>query len=224
MPSILMATVVDRAEKTLQDETNVRWSASELLSYGNDGQKHIVLVKPDAYTKNENLILVEGTKQTIPATAVRLMRAVRNMGTDGSTPGDVIRWADLETLDNTRPSWHTDTASATVKNVLADKNNPRNFYVTPPQPASGFGYIEIIYSASPADATIDGVDGESTDSTITLDDIYFDPIYFYILFKAHSKEVSTSNKEKAMNYYNLMLQSLGLKTQGEVTADKAKSS
>lgn len=215
MASILATTVVARAKTTLQDETNIRWTDGELLNNLNDGQRHIVSIKPDAYAKNSVITLVAGTKQSIPADAVKLIRAVRNMGTNGTTPGRAIYKGDLDIIDRTDPEWHTSTAAAEVKNYFFEKENHRDFYVSPPQPVSGFGQIEIIYSASPSDATINGVNNGVADSTITLDDIYFDPIYFYILFKAHSKETKEAKAERGMKYYNLMLQSLGMKSDAE---------
>lgn len=215
MSTILAKTVVARAAKTLQDETHVQWLEGELLDYLNDGQRHIVMVKRDAYTKNEAVQLITGTKQQIPAAGVSLVRVVRNMGTNGTTPGRVITKADMHVLDATNRNWHTDTANASSDHWLQDPEDQRFFYVYPQQPNANQGYVEMIYSAAPADATINGVNGGGSDSAITLDDIYFDPLYFYILAKAYSKQSQTYNGEKSANYYGMMLQSLGLKGQTE---------
>lgn len=212
MPTILAKDVVDRSEITLQDETNVRWSQEELLHYLNDGQRHVVMLKPGAYAQNSTFQLVQGSKQSAPNDAISLIRPVRNMGGAGNTPGRAITWADMDQLDLTRPDWHTETANAEVKHCLQDPQNPKDFYVTPPQPATP-EYVEMIYSAAPPDATIDGVNGGGTDSAISLDDVYAEALYFYILFKAHSKESSLASPQKAGSYYQLFLGAIGMKQQ-----------
>lgn len=212
MATIDAQVIVDAAEKTLLDETNVRWAEAELLGYLNDGQRHIVMLKPDAYVKNISVQMTASeTKNTIPSDGIRIIRPVRNMGADGNTPGNVIRWADMDQMDVTNPDWHTHTASATIKHFFQDKLDPKNFYCYPPQPGASMGYAEIIYSAAPPDVAID--------ATISLDDIYKDPLYFYIMSRAHSKETAEADKAKATSYYNVFLQSIGLKTDAETTVD-----
>jgi len=216
MPTITAQTIVDRAEKTLLDDTNVRWAEAELLEYLNDAQRHIVMLKPDAYTKNTNIQMAASeTKNTIPADAIRLKRPVRNMGALGTSPGRAIIWANIDQLDKSNPDWHTDTASAVIQHFLADQHDPKTFYVYPPQPATGMGYAEIIYFATPADIAIG--------ATILLDDVYQDPMYFYVLSRAHSKETPEASDAKAGGYYTLFLQSIGLKTQGEQAVDAGKA-
>lgn len=207
MATITAQTIVDRAEKTLLDETNVRWSPDELLDYLNEAQRTIVLSKPDAYSKNVVVQLVSGTKQSVPADCVKLVRVVRNMGTDGLTVGNIIRYADMESLDEARPDWHTQTASATAVNWLQNETDPKNFYVSPPQPAAGQGYIEIIYSASPPDVTLS--------DTISLDDIYSNIIYLLVMWRALSKEGKTQDLNKAQSYLSIATQGLGMKNAAE---------
>lgn len=213
MSTITAQVIVDAAEKTLLDETNVRWGEAELLGYLNDGQRHIVMLKPDAYAKHATVAMtVSETLNSIPSDGIRLIRPVRNMGTNGTTRGRVITWADMDELDNTNPNWHLATAAAEVLHFLQDPSDPKKFFVFPPQPGSNPGYAEFIYSAAPPDVAIG--------STISLDDIYKDPIYFYIMSRAHSKETPAAKAERATTYYNLFLQSIGLKTTAERSVDK----
>lgn len=207
MGTILASTIVDKAERILLDETNVRWTAQELLGYLNDGQRYIVLHKPDAYVKNEVVKLATGTKQSIPADGIKLIRLVRNMGATGNTPGKAIRWADMAMLDTNRPDWHADTESATVDHFLYDSLDHKNYYVTPPQPPSNQGYVELIYSTSPSDVALS--------DPIVLDDVYTDPLFFAIMWKAHSKETSEANSARAAHYFDLLMQSITGKTAGE---------
>jgi hypothetical protein len=214
MGTILASAIVDKAERILLDETNVRWTAQELLGYLNDGQRLVVLHKPDAHVKNEAVKLAAGTKQAIPAGGIKLIRVVRNMGTvDGTTPGKAVRWADMAMLDVNRPDWHADSASAVVDHFLFDPLDHKNFYVTPPQPTSDQGYVELIYSAAPADVELG--------AAIALDDVYKDPLFFATMWLAHSKETSEANSSRASAYYELFIQSITGKTAGESAVNVA---
>ena len=47
MATIKVIDVIDRAEEILQDVSNVRWTQQSLLNYLNDGQREIVVFRPD---------------------------------------------------------------------------------------------------------------------------------------------------------------------------------
>lgn len=211
MPTITAQQIVDRAGLILQDVTNVRWQESELLGWLNDGQRQVVELRPEAFAVNEALQLIAGTKQGIPATGIRLLDVVRNMGSDGSTPGRAIQIIDREVLDAQRPDWHSEVGDAEAKHYVYDGRDPRNFYVYPPQPVAP-EYVEVVYSASPTDCLI----GE----TIKLDDIYANALLDYILYRAYSKDAEyTQNVQRASQHYEVFLQSLGLKAQVDQTTN-----
>jgi len=80
--------ILDKAEVLLLDPTNVRWPRNQLLDYLNDGQREVVIYRPDASMEDRVVALVDAsTRQTLPANGLRLLDVVRNMGTDGATPG-----------------------------------------------------------------------------------------------------------------------------------------
>jgi hypothetical protein len=62
--SVAVNDIVDRAETILQDTTNTRWPATELIDWLNAGQVEIALLKPEASVTNESMVLaVSETKQ-----------------------------------------------------------------------------------------------------------------------------------------------------------------
>jgi len=206
MPTTTGQEIVDQARILLQDVTvgGVRWLDSEMLIWVNAGQREVAVYKPDASTINASVILVPGSKQTIPADATRLSRIIRNMGTDGTTPGRAIRIVEQEILDAQNPDWHTDTASASVKHYIYDKSDPKTFYVTPPQPATGLGYVEMSYPAVPADLT-------ALSDTISIDDIYSNALTSYLMFRSLSKDATYTKKGvDADTYYSAFLTSMGV--------------
>lgn len=180
MATITVASVISKAQTILQDTTGIRWPETELLGWLNDGQREVVLYKPNAFVKNTSVQLVTGTKQSLPSDGVQLIDVVRNLGTNGSTPGRAVRIVIREILDSQVPGWHSSTASAEVKHYMYSPLDPRNFYVYPPQPAASTGYVELVYGATPTDATLSG--------TITLDDIYQPALVDYCLYRAYSKD------------------------------------
>ena len=180
MATVTVNSVIAKAQTILQDTTGIRWPDAELLGWLNDGQREIVLYKPNAFVKNTPIKLVGGTKQTLPADGVQLVDVVRNMGLNGSTPGRAIRITMREILDSQVPNWHLATASSEVKHYMYTMLDPKTFYVYPPQPDTNQGYAELIYGAAPTEASLGG--------TITLDDIYQTILVDYILYRAYSKD------------------------------------
>jgi len=208
--SITAQSVVDDAELILMDSDNDHWTEAELFGYLKDGEKETAIHKPDIYIINDDVVLVEGTRQSLPSGAIHLIDIVRNMGTNGSTIGDVITLIDKKSFDAIDRSWHKATASATVEHFMFDSRDPTRFYVYPPQPSSSFGYVDMIYASIPP--TISAIS-----SNINLDDIYKHVLVNYLLYRAYSKDVdiSADGGAKATFYYKMFLQGLGVKDQKE---------
>jgi hypothetical protein len=213
VPSILASAIVDKAEVVLQDTTNVRWIADELLGWLNDAQREIVLAKPDAFVVTKAVQLTSGTKQTIGGAnttdAIMLLKVVRNLGPDGITPGKAIRTVPSEVLDANRPGWHSEVPTAAVSNVVYDPRAPKQFYVYPQN--DGTQYVELMYSATPPIVAALG-------NTITLDDVFANAILDYILYRAYSKDAEyAGNAERANRHYGAFISALGMNTQNLAT-------
>lgn len=150
MGTITGNELITRTAIQLQDLDHTRWSMAELLDFLHDAQRDIVMRKPDAYTKVESIVLtVSEVKQSLPSDAILLLDITRNMGTDGSTIGRVLRRIEKPVLDKLWPDWMTIAGDAEAKNYMYDEKDPLNFHVFPPQPSSNPGYVEIVYSAVP---------------------------------------------------------------------------
>lgn len=202
MATITAQEILDRAELQLHDDTNIRWPLAEGLNWINEGQREIVLLKPDAYSITESLKMVAGTKQTIPAQGTMLLDVPRNMGTDGTTVGNVVRLVDRRVLDDGQADWHTQDSNVVVKHWVYDpESNPRIFYIWPKSDATN--YIEICYSKAPDEIAAVG-------DVITLDDIYAPVLLNYFLSKAYDKDADfASNGSRAQKARNEFLQLLG---------------
>lgn len=209
MGTITANSIIKKAQIILQDTTGVRWPDEELLGWLNDGQREVAILKPNAHVKNIAVRLAAGTKQTLPFDGVQLIDLVRNLGVDGQTPGRAVRIVLREILDAQVTHWHTAAASAEAKHYVYSLLDPKNFYVYPPQPAAGQGYVEIVYGASPADASLSG--------PITLDDIYQNLLVDYVLYRAYSKDTEyAADQNRAATCQNAYLAALTGKARVEV--------
>lgn len=177
--AVTAQAIIDKAVIQLTDLTAVRWTRAELLKWLNDGQRQIVVVQPTASNEVVSLALAAGTRQSLPADGWLLLDVYRYMGTDGLTPGSVVRLVSRALLDSFNLNWHSATATAKPTNYLYDTQDQRAFFVYPPN--TGTGYIQINYSRTPANLT-------SESSTISILDIYEPILLDYIMYRACSKD------------------------------------
>ena len=212
MATITVASVISKVQTILQDTTGIRWPDAELLGWINDGQREIVLYKPNAFVKNTAVKLSPGTKQLLPADGVQLIDVVRNMGTGGSTAGRAIRITIREILDSQVPGWHSSTPDAEVKHYVYSMHDPKTYYVYPPQPSASQNYVEIVYGAAPTECAIGG--------TITLDDIYQTILVDYCLYRAYSKDTEfAADQNRAKQHQDAYITALTGKAKVEVGAN-----
>jgi len=195
--------IIDEAEAILQDTSNVRWTAAYHLAGVNDACKVICQFKPDAYIVSGSMVCVEGMIQTLPADGFKLQDVVCNMGTDGSTEGNSIQLIDRKKMDAMNPGWPSVTASATTEYFMSDERYPRQFLVYPKQPSSSQGYLQLLYSAAPAEI--------AAGATILIPDIYRPAILQYVLYYAYAKDLDVpGSAEKAKAYYSAFLNAIGV--------------
>jgi hypothetical protein len=203
MATIVAQSLIDRAATILQDTTNTRWPSNELLDWLNDGQREVVMYKPDAYPRVDTVELVEGTRQAIPSGGLQLLDVTRN------SDGIAVRLIERRVLDEQLPEWHQSPQSGEVRHYLYDERDPKTFWVYPPN--DGTGSVEVLYSAAPEDVAVE--------DTILIDDTYANALVDYILYRAYMKDADyAANDQRAANQYNRFLSSLGAMDQRE-TAD-----
>lgn len=218
---MLVSAITSRAAQLLQDSTGVRWPEAELVGWLNDGQREVVLVRPDASVTNASVILTaNSTKQSIPAGGIRLLDVVRNMGVDGLTPGNVVRLVSREVLNAQIPTWHSDAGQTAIKHFCHDPRDPKHFYVYPRPHATTVVQTELLYSSAPADCVLPSV---TPTAVISLDDVYGNALLDYVLYRAYSKDAEyAANVQRAAGHNGAFFSSLGIKTKADfVTSPEA---
>ena len=201
--AITTTTILDRVETTLLDTGNTAWTRAELLDYLNAMIRLVCLIKVDANVVTEAVsITTSETKQTIPAAGYQFLRVVRNMGSGGSTIGNVVRKIEMNTLDRFDPTWQTATGSA-VEHYMFDPRNPKQYWIYPRVTSTHF--LEIEYAAIP-----DDVD-EGDNDAIPIKDIYETPLYWGVLAHAFAKNAKRGDLQKHNYYVDLLTDALGSK-------------
>jgi len=210
MATITAASLVNRVATILQDTTTVRWPGTELLNWLDDGQREVVMLRPEAGAVNEAMALVAGTKQAIPNAGIQFIDAVRN------STGPAVRVVSREVLDAQRPGWHSDSNSLTIQHFTFDPRNPRNFYVYPP--ASTGSSLDIVYAKEPNNVGRSGTEPNQVGTgTINVDDIYANALVDYMLYRAYSKDAEyAGNAQRAVAHYTAFSNSLGVLIKNEL--------
>jgi hypothetical protein len=197
--TIAAQSIIRRVVETMQDNTSVRWPVAELVRYLNDGQREVVLYRPDSMVTNATVALVAGAKQAVPTNGSKLIDVIRNTaGTKRS-----VRMTMRNILDTQSPNWYNLTGVTEILHYMYDARDPKVFYVYPPAASTGAS-VEIVYSAYPTDITepADGALYTAVTGNISLPDIYGNVLADYILYRAYTKDSEyAGNAQRAQAHY-----------------------
>lgn len=209
--AVTAQSIIDKVRLQLIDPSGAssRWTDAELLDWVSDGQRAVVAYTAGASSITYVHTLVAGTKQTIPSNGHQLLTVVRNMAADEVTPARATRIVTRDILDTQNPHWHTAASSSVVQNYVFDLQEPRKFYVYPPN--DGTGKVELVYSVMPQELT-------SGSDELVLQEIYQTALFDYVMFRAHQKDSDfAAGQAVAQNYLQLFLSYLTQNEQGELS-------
>lgn len=220
--------LMDEVAKTLNDKDFVYWTSEDLLNYLNEAMVQTVILKPDASVTAKEYQLSTGVRQSLPdgsaafvdaaagtlPKAMKLVKVVMNMGTDGLTPGRAISIIDMDMLAAIRPDWASKTGSPTAIHYMFSEADPKSFWVHPPQPATNQGYVFVVYNSFPTPCV-----AYSETEYVPLSDEYAQTLMYYMLFKAYSKDTDSADANKSLQYYDAFKTSLGLQQNVERNED-----
>lgn len=213
--TITAQSIVRRVVETLQDSTSVRWPVNQLVRYLNDGQREIILYRPDAMVTDATHTLVAGSKQALPANGAKLIEVIRN---NTATSKRSVRLVNREILDAQSPNWHNLTGVTEVLHFMYDPRDPTVFYVYPPAAASGAA-VDLVYSALPTDITepADGALYTAVSGNISVPDIYGNVLQDYILYRAYTKDSEyAGNAARAQAHYSAFANALGIEIKATI--------
>lgn len=206
--NIPASSLIDRASTLLQDESNVRWTRPELLSWLNDAQRQIAEIKPNSSSRVAPVRLQAGSYQRLPDDGWLLLSITRNLGANGATPGPAIPLVAHKLLDAYDLNWHAALPTDPVQNYVYLPQDNNTFYVYPP--STGNNYIELIYSRVPVDLV------EETQN-IDLPAVFQSIMLDYMLYRAMSKDAEYApGQALAAAYYASFKDALDAKDTAEL--------
>ena len=213
MPIPASATI-RRATDLIMDSTSVRWPAHELVRFINDGQRELVIARPDATSRTATVTLAVGTRQNLEAMALvpapsKLIEITRNMA--ATSTKKAVRLVPRQMLDAQIPGWHGLAGAVDIVHYMFDAREPRTFYVYPPALATA--QLEVTYSSLPVDVAepADGALFSAVVGNLGVPDIYGNAILDYVLYRAYSKDSEfAGNAARAAGHYTAFYAALDL--------------
>lgn len=213
--TIAAQSIIRRAVETLQDTTSIRWPINELVRYLNDGQREVVLYRPDSMVTNATVNCAAGTKQTLPTNGAKLIEVVRNAASGSAKKS--VRMTNREILDAQTPGWHNIAGSVDILHFMYDPRDPKTFYVYPPATTSA--QLDIVYAAYPTDIVepADGALYTAVTGNISLPDIYGNALLEYVLYRCFMKDSEyAGNVQRAQAHYAAFANTIGIEIKATV--------
>ena len=175
---VTVGDIITGARKILNDNDEVRWSNADLILWLNDCYSVLPSVKPSECTFGEELTLVEGTKQTVPDDAERLIDITHNIAGDMGAIGVISR----KELNDTLPGWHAEDKTESIERYVFDEMAPKEFFVYPPALNTAKVYAYVVKTPD-SHSRIFAI---SEDLQISVKDSLSPMLIDYILFRAFS--------------------------------------
>lgn len=203
MGTILASELIVQASEIAEDQSNVTWTETQILGWLNEAQKIIASLRADASVTLGVVLLVSGTKQSIVGR--RLMDVVRNMGSDGITPGKAVRLVERGIKDDFNPDWHADATSMEIKEYIYDVRVPDEYYVYPPVSSSHDIYVETLEATVPADVA-------TASNSINVSDIYAPNLMEWMLFRIFCRDAEqVPDAQRAATHFSNFFTMMGEK-------------
>jgi hypothetical protein len=197
------STIITEIGRQLNDAAQTRWPLADLYVYLTEASRQLVLIQPRANPAVKSVQLTPlNTLQNLPDDSSSLIDITRNMGADGSTPGQVITVADRQALDGLNANWHSAAGSTVIDNYTYDDRSPLTFYVTPPPVASPQVWVEMVYAIQPADVI-------SMDQDLDVLDVYQGPLIEYMIYRCLTVNAKSDQDRQAakdhLGFFYMML-------------------
>ena len=201
--------IIKNVNYALNDVNNVKLSLQQKLDALNEALQALVSYRPDAASYTAMMLLVAGTRQTLPSDGVRLLKAIRNRGVSGlSDAGKVIRKADMLVQDAIDPDWHTTTGQTTIDEYYYDSITPKEFYVYPPVAVSPTIGIDISYVRVLPTIT-------AGSDTFPVDDYFAPAVQEWMLYSLWCGDDQNPNYADARSHLSTFFQLLQIKASSD---------
>lgn len=233
--TVLVRDLIVGVQDTLQDRTPVfrRWPEIDLIRYANYARMALAKYLPQVSSRTDDIRLSSGARQSLDRVVtanilptsgtaadtdgIAFMRAICNMGANGTTMGRGIRGpVDRYLKDSFEPNWLTETG-AEVLEIVFDKNLPLQFFVSPALAVIGDRWIRIEWMANLPALPAGGaptaekyvVGGTEASRVLGVPDAFAEDVHNYMVAVALLKgSKNTANVPKAQMHANWFTQSI----------------
>jgi len=196
------SAIITPVRATLLDATGVTWTDAELIGYLNAGVTQLVGLKPDANSVENDVDLVPGVAQALPANGVLFMDCIRN------STGNRVTVQPIHEFVRTHPTWARDAADINTVYVLFDPRLPRNFWVWPPAPSDDGMHLPVMYGATPTRIA-------ALTDEIGVPDYWEFALGAFVLARAYAKNSRRHDIVKSKEFMDRFLTLVGGTTQTE---------
>lgn len=200
-------SIIQRAQTTLQDLEGIRWPATELVMYLNDGQRALITLRNDVGAATVAFTPALGARQTLPDTALALIDILGN--TSGTQR--VVRKVDKTQMDANLRDWTSGTPSKVAVNYMFEpERDPRTFWLYPP--AAVGASIDMLIAAYPTDVpTPTGTPSSMVTGTTSVPDQWDNTLLNYVLGRAYDKDAEFGgNAQSAARFMTQFMSQAGV--------------
>lgn len=199
---IPVGDMLRRFQNLMMDAKKIRWSEREAIDWINDAASEIILRRPAARAITEIVQLEAGTYQSCTPNTAQLLNVIRNLKADRK-PGNAIRIADMQQIDDAEPTWHTKRAAPT-RHYMIDERSPTTFYVYPP--AVEGALVEVLVSRVPPKVT------QASDS-LDMRPEFINALVNWMIYRAHTKDSEYAQGNVAALHYQAFADAIGAPVQ-----------
>lgn len=176
---MLGTDIVTRVRLVANDNgTVLRAADADFALFLTDGIQYIGAKRPDAICASATVTLAAGSRQSLSSFSPAGQRLLEVYRSNGSR---AVRCVDRNELDSQNPSWHADTASATIYNYCYDDRDPTTFWVYPP--ATAGATLDLLYAKA-----LTALTAGTLNTTLALSDQFIDPLVNYVLSRYYDRD------------------------------------
>lgn len=204
---MILSDVIAEARTLLQDThpTLQRYTDAELLKFANQALKRMAILRPDLFSYFGAIDCLAGTViQSLPSDAIRLMEVFSVVG------GGAVRETNRETMDDTYPTWVSETAGPAV-NWMRHPRSQTKFFLYPQAPANQ----QLIVEYAQAPSTY-----EADEPVDLLPDAYYPVVLDGVIFLAESIDNEHVNSGRAELFQKSFSEALAVGLQARALTDK----
>lgn len=186
----------------------IRWNRSDLLEYLNEAHLEVGAYRPEAFTAEQTIALVAGSKQKLPNGGV-LQSIVRNEnGVPPHKADDKLMKAfGAYAVCPPRPRFVNGSVEYEVKTYAIDSDDTHIFYVSPPVPNGLAPNVVVVAQGQATQYTL-----QDWNKPLAIQPKFYNNIIDYMMARAYQQDTESEvSLAQAQRLFQLFYQQMGAK-------------